>query len=161
MSPEKKKEIVIPKEDAVFWLDAQGRWCNASGEIEHKRIKAYFHASIQKDADGYHVCQTFDDAVEKVYFHYEDCALFVFDVIKDRRIMLVLNTKKHVELDPETLFIQGDNLYTIIDGERVKFIDRALLKIADLMASEGDQDFIRVGDRQYWIRQESNPKRKR
>lgn len=152
MSSGKKKEIVIPKEEAVFWLDKHGRWHNAFGEIEHKRIKEYFHASIQKDADGYHVCQTLGDTVEKVYFHYEDCALFVFDVLKGVPVTLVLNTKKKVSLDPGTLVIDQDSLYASVDGERVKFTDRAMLKMADMMDSEGDQDFFCVEGKRYKIR---------
>jgi len=55
----KKKytEIVISKDDAVFWLNANGRWHNAHGEFQHKKIIDYFHSSIQKDEKGYYLFQ--------------------------------------------------------------------------------------------------------
>ena len=77
------KEIVISKEDAVFWLDKNGCWHNDAGKFRHKKIIDFFNRSIRKDADGFHLCQLRDNCVEKVYFPYEDTALFVFDVIED------------------------------------------------------------------------------
>ena len=124
----------MPKEKAVFWLDAYGRWHNKHGVFEHKKIIGFFHSSIRRDADGYHLFQKHGDhAIEKVYFKYEDTALFVFDVnIKDDsdKIRLILNTKDEIPLAPEKLFVQNDNLYIENAGDRIKFIDRALLKLA-------------------------------
>ena len=48
-------EIVISKEDAIFWLDENGRWHNAHGEFQHKKIIDYFHSSIKKDKKGYQI----------------------------------------------------------------------------------------------------------
>ncbi len=124
----------MPKEDAVFWLDANGRWHNKHGVFEHKKIIGYFHSSIRKDADGYHLFQKHNDhTVEKVYFKYEDTALFVFDVKTkgdSDKIRLILNTKEEVALTPENLFVQNDNLYMDHAGHRIKFIDRAMMKLA-------------------------------
>lgn len=135
MSGKQKKEFVVPKKDAVFWLDAQGRWRNKYGVFEHKKIIDYFHSSIRKDAGGYHVFQKHDDhTMEKVYFKYEDTALFVFGlkIQKDsEEIRLILNTGDEIPLDPEALFVQNDNLYTTHAGHRIKFMDRAMLKLAD------------------------------
>ena len=79
----KQIEIVISKEDAIFWLDKNGRWHNAHGEFQHKKIIDYFHSSIQKDEKGYYLFQERGNLREKVYFHYEDTALFAVDLIKD------------------------------------------------------------------------------
>jgi hypothetical protein len=129
-----KKEIVVPKEKAVFWLDAHGRWHNKHGVFEHKKIIDFFHSSIRKDAEGYHLLQKHNDhTIEKVYFNYEDTALFVFDVKTQEdsdKIRLILNTKDEIPLAPENLFVQNDNLYMEHDGHRIKFIDRALLKLS-------------------------------
>jgi hypothetical protein len=40
MSQMKKKhtEIVISKDDAIFWLNENGRWHNAHGEFQHKKV---------------------------------------------------------------------------------------------------------------------------
>jgi hypothetical protein len=72
----KRTEIIIPKERAIFWLDKNGRWHNAHGEFEHKKIIDYFHSSIKRDENGYYLFQKRGDVQEKVYFHYEDTALF-------------------------------------------------------------------------------------
>ena len=88
----KIKEVVISKEDAVFWLDRDGCWNNEHGKFQHKKIIDFFHLSIKKDNNGYYLSQTDGNYREKVYFHFEDTALFVFDVIKDKDIMLILNT---------------------------------------------------------------------
>ncbi len=49
----KRSEIVIPKDEAIFWLGKNGRWHNAHGEFQHKKIIDYFHSSIKKDDNGY------------------------------------------------------------------------------------------------------------
>ena len=135
VSGKEKKEIVVPKEKAVFWLDAYGRWHNKHGAFEHKKVIDYFHSSIRKDAGGYHLFQKRDDRIiEKVYFKYEDTALFVFDVkIQDDsdEIRLILNTKDEIPLNPNTLFVQNENLYVEHAGDRIKFVDRAMLKLSD------------------------------
>ena len=134
MNENEKKEFVVPKEKAVFWLDAYGRWHNKHGVFEHKKIIHYFHSSIRKDADGYYLLQKHNDhTIEKVYFKYEDTALFVFDVKTQNdsdNIRLILNTKNEIPLAPKNLFVQNDNLYMEHAGHRIKFIDRAMLKLA-------------------------------
>lgn len=134
MNKKEKKEVVVPKEEAVFWLDAYGRWHNKHGVFEHKKIISFFHSSIRKDADGYHLFQKHDDhTIEKVYFKYEDTALFVFDVKTQDdsdKIRLILNTKDEILLNPGALFVQNENLYMEHDGHRIKFMDRAMMKLA-------------------------------
>jgi hypothetical protein len=137
VSKKELKEVVVTRENAVFWLDAHGRWHNKHGAFEHKKIIDYFHSSIRRDAAGYHLFQKHGDGtIEKVYFKYEDTALFVFDINianDSDTICLILNTKEEIFLDPSTLFIQNDNLYLEHTGHRIKFIDRAMLKLAHRM----------------------------
>ena len=66
----KLKEIVIKKEDAVFWLDKSGCWRNNGGKFRKKKIIDLFHQSISKDDDGYFVSQIRGDILEKVYFYF-------------------------------------------------------------------------------------------
>jgi hypothetical protein len=148
---EKPTEIIIPKDQAIFWLDKNGRWHNEHGEFEHKRIIDYFHSSIKRDETGYYLSQKRDNIREKVYFHYEDTALFAVDLIKDEDITLILNTKKQVKLKPRNLFIREDDLYMQLGAETIKFTERGLMKISDLMEYENDQFFINVKDRRYRI----------
>jgi hypothetical protein len=137
-----KKEFVVPKEEAVFWLDAYGRWHNKHGVFEHKKIIDYFHSSIRKDAGGYHLIQKHDDhTIEKVYFKCEDTALFVFDVKTQDdsdKIRLILNTK-------------NDNLYMEHAGHRIKFIDRAMLKLAHRLKFDQHRYYIEFSGRTYDI----------
>jgi len=149
----KHTEIVISKDDAVFWLNANGRWHNAHGEFQHKKIIDYFHSSIQKDEKGYYLFQERGNLREKVYFHYEDTALFAVDLIKDEDITLILNTKKQLKLKPKNLFIKNDNLYMRLGQETIKFAERGLMKMSDLLEFKDDQYFIKVKNRRYRIDQ--------
>ena len=155
MNEKEKKEFVVPKEEAVFWLDARGRWHNKHGVFEHKKIIDYFHSSIRKDADGYHLLQKHDDhTIEKVYFKYEDTALFVFDVKPQDdsdNIRLILNTKDKIPLVPENLFVQNDNLYMEHAGHRIKFIDRAMLKLAHRLKFDQHRYHLELSGKTYDI----------
>jgi hypothetical protein len=144
-------EIVIPKENAVFRLDANGCWHNKSGRFRNKKIIDFFHASIRKDADGYFLFQNRENITEKVYFPYEDTALFVFDVILSDPITLVLNTGERSSLEPQKLFAQNDGLYVTIGDHRVKFTERSLMAISGLMTFEDENYFIRQAGQRYRI----------
>jgi len=149
----KNKEVVIPKEDAVFWLDKDGYWHNKDEKFQHRKIINYFHSSIRKDKSGYHLMQTHRDHREKVYFPYEDTALFVFDILQQEDVVLILNTKKRIPLRPKKLFIKDDSLYMHVADEHIKFTENALLRIAKLLEYEKDECFIRVRGRRYRIPQ--------
>jgi len=145
------KEIVISKDSAVFWLDSNGRWHNMHGEFEHKKIIDFFHSSIRQDKDGYYVTQTTESYKEKVYFRYEDTALFVFNIIKNKEIYLLLNTKKQIKLNPEELFIKNDSLYAKDGEELVKFTEQSMMKISKYMENDNDRYFIKINDKRYKI----------
>ena len=144
-------EIVIPKENAVFRLDANGCWHNESGRFRNKKIIDFFHASIRKDAGGYFLFQNRDNCTEKVYFPYEDTALFVFDVILSDPITLVLNTGERLSLEPQKLFAQNDGLYVTVGEHRVKFTERSLMAISGLITFEDENYFIRQAGQRYQI----------
>ena len=145
------KTIEIPANDAVFWLDANGNWHNSDGKFRHKKIIDYFHASIRRDDKGYHLYQAHEHYKEKVYFNYEDKALFVFDVLPQTDIILVLNTQRKVKLRPRKLFISNDSLYMALGDEIVKFAEQGLMKIAPFLEEDGDRLFIRSKSRRYRI----------
>jgi hypothetical protein len=147
----KIEEKVIPKEDAVFWLDKNGCWRNAHGKFQHAKIIDYFHSCIKRDQGGYYLSQLNGSYMEKVYFPYEDQALFVFDVIRQEDITLVLNTNRHVRLEPENLFIKDDSLYMRLGDEIVKFAENGLVKIAPSLEDEQGRLCIRINDRRYKI----------
>ena len=142
-SDKKLTEISVPKERAVFWMDRLGHWYNEGGRFEHKKIIAYFNASIRRDAQGYFVVQIRGDLREKVYFNYEDTPLFVVDArLVGEQIQLILNTRETLPLAADSLFIHQDNLYMQRDDERIKFSDRVLLKLADRVEYDGNQYYI-------------------
>lgn len=130
------KEITIKKEDAVFWLDKSGCWCNDGGKFRKKKIIDFFHQSIAKDDDGYFVSQIRDGILEKVYFRYEDTALFVFAVIFNDDIILKLNTGSQLPLIPSDLYIMNDNLYMTRGDETIKFSERALMQIFSIIEED-------------------------
>ncbi len=145
------KEIVISKDKAVFWLDSNGRWHNKHGQFEHRKIIDFFHSSIRKDEDGYYVGQTTESYKEKVYFRYEDTALFVFNVIQNESIFLILNTKKKIKLNPEKLYIKNDYLYTRDGEDLVKFTEQSMMKISKYMENDKNGYFIEINEQTYKI----------
>ena len=140
------REIVIEKEDAVFRLDANGRWHNQHGRFQHKKVIDYFHTCIKKDSHGFYLTQERDGCLEKVYFPYEETAYFVFNVIVGDDIVLVLNTKQRLNLDPAQLCIKEDNLYLRHEADIIKFTDRCMMEIAAFMEDRaGGYDFVFQG----------------
>jgi len=150
----KLREVVIPKEQAVFRLDGRGRWHGETGEFLHKKIIEHFHRSIRKDKQGFHLMQKQRHFREKVYFAYEDTPLFVFDVIKGETIELVLNTRKRLKLTPRKLFIRDDDLYIRLGEDMAKFTDHALIRLSPNLEFEGDEAFVKVKGRKYKIPEE-------
>lgn len=136
------REIVIEKEDAVFRMDGNGRWHNRHGRFQHKKVIDYFHACIKKDQHGFYLSQEKENCIEKVYFPFEETAYFVFDVLIGEEIVLILNTKRRLNLDPDQLRINNDSLY-ISDGEDlIKFSDRSMIKIAACMEDQDDSYYF-------------------
>ena len=149
-------DIVIPKEKAVFWLDTHGYWRNESGRFRHKKISDHFHAAIRKDAGGFFLYQDRGDCTEKVYFPFEDTALFVFGVALDDDVCLTLNTGEKILLEPQKLLVQNDSLYTFRDEDRVKFSERSLLKISVLLDVDDDVYSIRLNGQKFRIASRSS-----
>lgn len=126
-----KKQNIISKEQAVFWMDKDGVWHNEHGKLEHPKIIKYFNQSIGKDSRGYFLSQTINDVEEKVYFSYEETAVFVVDLVKkDAGIELTLNTLDTIALDPEALYIKADALFMETDAHLVKFTQKALTQMS-------------------------------
>lgn len=147
----KIKKIVIPREKAAFWLDKNGCWHNENGKFEHKKIIKYFHSCIKRDRYGYYLGQGNEHYTEKVYFPYEDQALFVFDVIVRDDVTLVLNTGRQVRLKPRKLFTDNDCLYMQLGGDIIKFAEQGLFAIARLIEESDNRLYIRVNRRRYRI----------
>ncbi len=147
------KEIVIPKENAVFWMDGDGAWHNEHGRFEHPKIIRHFHTSIQRDENGYHLCQEREGIREKAYFPYEETALFVFQVIQGSPVQLVLNTEKIIRLNPEELYTANDLLYIQRGDELIKFSQKALMAFAPLLDETDGQLFLCLDGERYSLRE--------
>ena len=145
------KEITIKKEDAVFWMDANGRWHNQHGEFEHKRVIDYFNRSIGHDTEGYFVSQQRGELIEKVYFPYEETALFVVEIISEKDIWLLLNTGKKISLDPNSLMIKNDFLFIQEDHQLIKFNDRSMMKLSNHFEEKDGQFQLRLNGKDYPI----------
>ena len=145
------KEITISKEDAVFWMDANGRWHNQHGEFEHKRVIDYFNRSIGHDAEGYFVSQQRGELIEKVYFPFEETALFVVEVLTDKDLCLLLNTGKKIALEPESLMIKNDSLFIQKGNQLIKFNDRSMMKLSNHFEEKDGQFHIRLDGKDYPI----------
>jgi len=129
----KNKCIIVPKEEAVFWMDKNGVWHNEHGKFEHPKIIRHFNRSIQKDDLGYHLSQTTDGVEEKVYFSHGGTALFVVNLTPGKKFKLTLNTAKVIPLDPEHLYTRGDALFLQTPEHCIKFSQDALIKLSRYM----------------------------
>jgi hypothetical protein len=145
------QEIVILKEHAVFWMDEHGRWCNAHGLFQHRKIIDYFNSCIRKDQDGYFVEQIRDNIREKVYFRYVDTPLFAVDVVAGDSLTLTLNTGNTIKLDPCLLFVRNDNLYLRQENECIKFSERVLLKLSRHIEVSQSRYYFCMEDQRYPI----------
>lgn len=139
------RQVVIPKEDAVFWMDGNGAWHNEHGKFEHPKIIAHFNRSIRKDASGYHVYQKSDEVEEKVYFVHGETAVFVVDVSLKDPMRILLNTGARLDLDPTRLYSENDGLYLETPEHLVKFTSRALVKLSAILVDEGGTLALRTG----------------
>ena len=149
------KKIIIQKEDAVFRMNSDGEWCNEHGRFEHPKIIKYFHSAIRKDGNGYFVCQKTDEFEEKVYFPYEDTAMFVFDIIFDDPAMLVLNTGDTLVLNPEQLVQENDSLYIDTPDHRIKFTQKSLIKLSGRMSEKDGALWLNLNDQTWEIKETS------
>lgn len=151
MPKESKPVRIIPKEKAVFMLDKNGNWRADDEKFENKKIIKYFHSLIKKDADGYFLEQEHEYFIEKVYFPYEDTALFVNRVVEKNGLTLCINTAAQIKLDPEKLLIRNDNLYIQNGEDLIKFSENALLALVRYMDDTDDQYSINLDGKRHFI----------
>ena len=144
MTNEQKPVRTIPREKAVFRLDKTGRWHGEGVRFTNRKIIDYFHSMIKKDKDGYFLEQEHEHFIEKVYFPYEDTALFVFRIIDRDGLILCLNTGEQINLEPEQLCMKDDTLYVKKDGGLIKLNENALLSLADYMDDVDGQYVINI-----------------
>nr|WP_319494871.1 MFS transporter permease [uncultured Desulfobacter sp.] len=151
---EAKKQNIIPKEEAVFWMDQDGTWHNEHGKLEHPKIIKYFNQSIGKDDQGYFLSQILNDVEEKVYFPYEETAVFVVDLVKkENGIMLILNTLGTIALDPDALYTKSDALFMETDANLIKFTQNALARMSSFLEETSQGLAVNIGRTQTVIRE--------
>ncbi len=140
-----RTEIVVSRDKAVFWMDANGRWHNRHGPFEHPNIIRYFNASIQKDEGGYFVSQRNQNVIEKVYFPYVITAYFVVAVEIGDSIKAKLNTQRELDLLPERLLMCQEDLYYRMENDIAKFSFQALLNISQHITYDGKKYHFTIG----------------
>ena len=157
MIPDQIKQVVIPRQKAVFWMDAQGRWHNQHGPFQHKKIIDHFNASIRKDRDGYYVGQYRDGLYEKVYFTYQETARFAVKLVGRDPVRMELNSGEIVEVKPDLLFIHDDQLFHRYGEEIVKFSESALMQISRYIDSDADGYLLRWMGSTYRLKEQPIP----
>lgn len=143
------KEIVIPKEKAVFWMDGNGRWHNQHGPFRHKKLIAYFNAAIGWDAAGFFVGQERGEFREKVYFRCEETALFAVDALSGSGQTILLNTRQRVALEPQKLFVRNDHLFMTYQDTLIKFTDRCMMQLAGSIEEVDEIFYFTSGGKRY------------
>jgi len=151
MANEPKPVKIIPREKAVFRLDKNGNWRADDEKFKNQKIIRYFHSLIKKDKDGFFLEQEHEHFIEKVYFPYEETALFVTRIIAGDGLILCTNTGKQIKLDPEKLLIKNDDLYFQSGEDLIKFNENALIALAGYMDDVADQYVITIDGRRHLI----------
>lgn len=151
MENEPKPVKIIPKEKARFRLDKHGVWRVDDEKFTNQKIINYFHSRIKKDKDGFFLEQEHKHFIEKVYFSYEDTALFVDRIIERDGLILCINTGENIELDPEKLVIKNDDLYIQNGGDLIKFKENALTALASYMDDADDQYVILINAKRHVV----------
>lgn len=151
MESKTRKQVIIPKEKAVFRMDANGNWHNEHGKFEHPGIIKHFNASIRKDENGYFVYQSHNDIEEKVYFNYEDTAIFARDIVEKEALSIVLNTTETIKLEPQHLLTKEDSLYMQTQDHLVKFTTRAMMKLSKYLTERNGKLFLTIKGQDYKI----------
>jgi hypothetical protein len=145
------KEIVIPKEDAVFWMDGNGRWHNVHGPFRHRKLIRYFNAAIRKDADGFFVEQERGDVREKVYFRCGETAFFAVDITTGSSLTILLNTGESVKLEPQKLYIENDCLFMHHQESCIQFTDRCMMMLSGYIHDVDGACYFRFNDKKSLI----------
>lgn len=151
MEPKKRRQVVISKEDAVFWMDENGQWHNEHGKFEHPRIIKYFNASIKKDDQGYFVFQSTDMVDEKVYFKYKETAVFAVDLRAGKDLILALNVGKTVPFDPTGLYVKDDSLFMKTKSHLIKFTPQAMVKLSRYLKEKDGQLIFSFNEKEWPI----------
>jgi hypothetical protein len=157
MKSDRIKQVVVPRQQAVFWMDGQGRWHNQHGPFEHKKIIDHFNASIRKDRDGYYVGQCRDGLFEKVYFNYHETARFAVNLVGRDQIQMELNSGEVVAVTPDLMFIHDDQLFHHYGEEIIKFSESALMQISRHIESDADGYILRWMGSNYRLKEQSIP----
>ena len=71
----------------------------------------------------------------------------------DQRAACELATRREIVLEPVNRIVAGENLYIVQDGERIKFSERAMLKLAEMMEFTEEGYFITVQGGRHRIRE--------
>ena len=142
---------IIPREKAVFRLDKNGDWRTDDEKFRNQKIINYFHSLIKKDQDGFFLEQEHEHFIEKVYFPYEDTALFVNRIFERDGLILYTNTGKQIKLDPDKLLIKNDDLFYQSGRDLIKFNQNALLALAGYMDDEDEQFVINIDGKRHLI----------
>lgn len=151
MTDETKPVKIIPREKAVFRLDKNGNWRTCDDRFENRRIINYFHSLIKKDQDGFFLKQEHPHYIEKVYFPYEDTALFVTRIFEKDGLTLCLNTGLQIPLEPENLLLKNDNLYFRSGEDLIKFNQNALITLSGYMEDVDDHLVIEISGQKHVI----------
>ena len=151
MANKPKPVRIIPREKAVFRLDKNGDWRADNEKFRNPKIISYFHSLIKKDQDGFFLEQEHPHHIEKVYFPYEDTALFVNRILEGDGLILCTNTGKQIKLEPENLFIKNDDLYYRSGEDLIKFNENALLSLAAYLDDADDQFVINIDGKRHPI----------
>jgi len=148
---------ITSKEESQIRLSETGKWFHQGQPFENGKIIEFFHRAIRKDDQGeYFLFNRVGNKTEHVYFEVTDTAYFVMNLgpkPENNCLEGILNNGQKVSIAIESLVEddRGAMYCQVFTGDRARFTQAALEKLADMSAMDQDGVFIVIQGKKHYI----------
>jgi uncharacterized protein len=144
-----------PLPPCMIFVGKEGKWFHEGAEIIHRPIFLWLIQSLEVDDQGRYLIHLNN---QKCVLEVEDTPLVILGTDRiqsgpeeNEEILLTLNDERQEILDPQTLWLSGENvLYGLVKGGRIpaRFLRAAYYQIARYIEEEETGGFFLSLNRQ-------------
>jgi hypothetical protein len=138
-----------PLPPCMIFVGKEGKWFHEGAEIIHRPIFLWLIQSLEVDDQGRYLIHLNN---QKCVLEVEDTPLVILGTDRiqsgpeeNEEILLTLNDERQEILDPQTLWLSGENvLYGLVKGGRIpaRFLRAAYYQIARYIEEEETGGFF-------------------